>query len=245
MLTVNYDIFQVYPKEFVLDAGCGEGRHALELSKRVDCSVFAMDIEHENVQKVDYMFNLMGIEGQTVGLGYVLEGDAENLPFNDKTFDKIICSEVLEHLNDDNNGIKELVRVLKEDGEMAVTVPTYFTEALYGKLSKEYFNTPGGHVRKYVPKRLVDALRKNDLEIYSIRFEHAFHSVYWMLRCLFGLHNESALIPAFYRKFLVASIESKLMGKAERVLNSFFPKSIVIYTKKSNHNHKNITVPKK
>jgi len=232
VLTVNYDIFQVNPKELVLDAGCGEGRHSLELSKTVDCSIFAMDIGHENLVKVKAMYNLMNIEGQTVGLTYVTQGDAQRLPFADSTFHKIICSEVLEHITDDARGVKELTRVLKDDGEMAVTVPTYITEALYGRLSTDYFNCPGGHIRKYLPKRLVSILRDNNLQICSIRFEHAFHSIYWMLRCSFGLNNESAFIPSLYHKFLVSIIHSKIMGRAERVLNFFFPKSIVIYTKK-------------
>ncbi|MDY7032969.1 MAG: class I SAM-dependent methyltransferase [Thermodesulfobacteriota bacterium] len=234
MLTVSYDIFRVNPKDLVLDAGCGEGRHALELSKMVDCSIVAMDIEYKNPERVKAMNELMDQEGQTVGLTYAMQGDTENLPFEDCTFDKIICSEVIEHLNDDKNGIEELARVLKEGGEMAVTVPTFFTEAVYGKLSKEYFNCPGGHVRICSPKGLADTLRENDLRVYSIRFEHAFHSVYWLLRCIFGLSNESAFIPALYRRFLVAIIHSKIMGKAERVLNFFFPKSMVLYTKKMN-----------
>jgi len=237
VLTVSYDIFKVKSNEFVLDAGCGQGRHSLELSKRVDCSIVAMDIEHKSLQYVKNIMALMNEAGQTIGLAYALKGDTENLPFKDNTFDKIICSEVLEHLNDDNNGIKELVRVLKEDGEMVVTVPTYFSEAIYGKLSKDYFNSPGGHVRICSPKSLVKMLRNNDLQIYSIRFEHAFHSIYWLLRCIFGLNNESALIPSLYHKFLVSIIHSKIMGKVERVLNFFFPKSIVIYTKKVNSRH--------
>ena len=234
MLTVSYDIFRVNPKDLVLDAGCGEGRHTFELSKLVDCSIVAMDLEYDNPKKVRAMNDLMDQEGQTVGSTHVMQGDAQNLPFEDSTFDKIICSEVIEHLDDDRNGIEELARVLKEGGEMAVTVPTYFTEAVYGKLSKEYFNCPGGHVRICSAKGLAAMLRENHLEIYSIRFEHAFHSVYWLLRCIFGLNNESALIPSLYRRFLVAIIHSNAMGKVERVLNFFFPKSMVLYTKKTN-----------
>ena len=81
MLTVDYSIFRVFPDEVVLDAGCGEGRHALALSKSVDCSIIAMDIDPQNARKVNYMFGLMKSERQTVALGHALGGDAENLHF--------------------------------------------------------------------------------------------------------------------------------------------------------------------
>src|SRR6478672_10543584 len=40
-----------------------------------------------------------------------LHGDAENLPFNDKQFDLVVCVEVLEHLRDPSAGLRELARV--------------------------------------------------------------------------------------------------------------------------------------
>ena len=57
MLTVNLDIFQVKPGELVLDAGCGTGRHCLELSKKGDYHIYAMDTDRESLLKVHYMIN--------------------------------------------------------------------------------------------------------------------------------------------------------------------------------------------
>lgn len=232
MLTVNLDIFQVAPGEMVLDAGCGTGRHCLELSKKGEYEIYAIDTDRESLLKVQYMAGLMNSKKESLARVRLLKSDAHNLPFRDKTFHKIICSEVLEHLPDDNRGLQELVRVLKDQGEMAVTVPTWFTEALYGRLSKEYFNCPGGHIRKYGFQELAKKLFQNQLEIYAIRFEHAFHSIYWLLRCIFGLSNEQARLPSWYHKFLVLGIHSLFAHRVERVLNYFFPKSIVFYTRR-------------
>ena len=55
--------------------------------------------------------------------GGEVNGDALRLPFPDATFDRIIASEVLEHLWDDAAAIAELVRVLRPGGRLAVTVP--------------------------------------------------------------------------------------------------------------------------
>ncbi len=48
-----------------------------------------------------------------------VQGDALHLPFPDATFDRVICSEVLEHIPDDLGAMSELARVLKPGGTMA------------------------------------------------------------------------------------------------------------------------------
>ena len=70
-------------------------------------------------------------------------------PFADGTFDRVIASEVLEHIPDDVAAMRELARVLKPGGTMAVTVPRCVPEAVNWALSDEYHDTPGGHVRIY------------------------------------------------------------------------------------------------
>jgi SAM-dependent methyltransferase len=174
-------------------------------------------------------------DGQEAGSWWVvMMGDVLNLPFRDGSFDKIICSEVLEHVADDNRGIGELVRVLKKGGIMAVTVPTYLSESIYWMLSEDYHNHPGGHIRKYQAQQLIAALRRNNLRVFALRWEHAFHTIYWFLRCAFGLKNEKAFIPALYYSFLEQEIisQSKFVRFMEGICNYFFPKSIIVYTQK-------------
>ena len=133
-------------------------------------------------------------------------GDVLNLPFRDGAFDKIICSEVMEHVIDDERGAQELVRILKDGGSMAVTVPTYLSETMYWTISKDYWGFPGGHIRKYKVRRLVRLLERQGLKVYAIRYKHSFHTIYWLLRCIFGVKNENALIPSIYHRFLVRQI---------------------------------------
>ena len=78
-----------------------------------------------------------------------VQGDALALPFPDGTFDRVIASEVLEHIPDDVAAMRELARVLRPGGTMAVTVPRCVPEAINWALSDEYHDTPGGHVRIY------------------------------------------------------------------------------------------------
>jgi ubiquinone/menaquinone biosynthesis C-methylase UbiE len=235
MITVDFDLIGVKPGEFILDAGCGGGRHTWELCKKNYCSVYALDIDDNSLRKSRDMLRLMEEVKEVNDSWLVLKGDVTNLPFKDAAFDKIICSEVLEHIPDDQKGVAELVRVLKADGTIAVSVPTYITEAICWRISKDYYGFPGGHIRKYKAHKLIELLTQNNLTVYATRRKHALHSFYWILRCLFGIRNENALIPRIYYRFLVWDLTNKnrFTRLLEGLLNPFIAKSMVIYARKS------------
>ena len=48
---------------------------------------------------------------------------ATALPFRDGAFQSVLCSEVLQHLEDDDRAVAEIARVLKPDGAGVITVP--------------------------------------------------------------------------------------------------------------------------
>lgn len=235
MLTIDYDLMGIKDGELVLDVGCGEGRHSWEACKRSDCLVCALDIDHVNLKKAHYTLYLMEQEGQTRGKWLLARSTITSLPFKDASFAKVICSEVLEHIPNDLQGIRELVRVLKEDGTLAISVPSYLPESICWKLSSDYHGEPGGHIRIYKASELISKLRQNNLNIYAIRHKHALHTFYWILRCFFGVKNERALIPSLYRKFLVWDIyhNSKPVRLLDSFLNKFFSKSLVLYARKT------------
>lgn len=231
MLTIDYTLLRITDGERVLDVGCGEGRHSWEAVKRARCLVFGLDIETGGFEKASWMFHAIDHQGEARGRLFLIRGDTIKLPFKDAAFDKIICSEVLEHILDDRAGMRELVRVLKNEGTIAISVPAYLTEAICWKLSRDYHDRPGGHVRIYKKRELIAPILENNLHIYAIRRKHALHSIYWIIRCLFGVNRDNALIPTLYHKFLVWDIEkkSKSFHLLDNLLNRFFPKSVVIY----------------
>ena len=206
----------------------------MHVCKLEECMVCDLDILDDDVKKTKIMTKHMDQIKETKGWGEAMLGDALRLPFNDACFDKVICSEVLEHVKDEEQGIRELVRVLKHSGSMAITVPTQLTETAYWNIDSDYYHHPGGHVRIFRAGQLVEALRRNNLKVYAIRFEHALHSIYWLLRCIFKLKNENAFIPALYYKFLVHQIttKSRFVNMIEDICNYIFPKSVVIYAMK-------------
>lgn len=57
--------------------------------------------------------------------------DITDIQFEDNRFDRIICSHVLEHIEDDTKAMSELYRILKPGGKALIAVPTY------GKITEE------------------------------------------------------------------------------------------------------------
>jgi ubiquinone/menaquinone biosynthesis C-methylase UbiE len=229
MLTVDFDRLGVSEGDIALDAGCGFGRHSLEFVSR-GAKVYSMDMDMDSLRKTRFSLTEMKKHLRNKQIRYLVHsGDALNLPFKDESFDRIICSEVMEHVRDDNLACRELTRVLKKNGRIAITVPTIFSEHVYNLLTYEYFTSPGGHIRKYYPKELAAIMRNNGLEIYGVGFKHAFHTIWWMIRSVVGLHLSDHPVTKAYHRFLHLGLYSNLMRKIESFLDYFFPKSVVIY----------------
>lgn len=104
----------IYKEDRVLEVGCGAG-NVLEQAPKG--KLFGVDISPYLLKKA---------EGKLKGKAYLLQGDAQNLPFKDRSFKGAICSEVLEHLLIPSMALCEISRVLTSGGVMVVSVPNEF-----------------------------------------------------------------------------------------------------------------------
>jgi SAM-dependent methyltransferase len=156
-----------------------------------------------------------------------------NLPFADRSFDRIIASEVLEHVPDDLGVMAELFRVLAPGGRMAATVPAAVPEQICWWLNDAYHapKSVGGHVRIYGRPELLTKLSSVGFAPAESHKAHALHSPYWWLKCAVGLENESNLAVKAYLRFLTWDIVKapKLTRSADRILNPVLGKSLVVY----------------
>ncbi len=228
MLTVDLDRLAVRPGDWLLDAGCGGGRHAFGALVR-GAHVAAVDLDREGLKLAR-----AGIRAQRGAAtrklhGGVLQGDVFGLPFPDGSFDRVICAEVMEHVHDYAAAIHELVRVLRPGGTMGLTIPTAITERVYLRLTPDYFETPGGHIRIFQPRELARAMSRAGLRVSGVSFAHSLHSAYWALRCMLGLHAETPAPTRTYRKFLIRATHSRIWNRVEGTLDWVWPKSLVLY----------------
>ena len=237
MLTVRYETLGVRPGDLLLDLGCGFGRHAFEAARR-GATVVALDYAEGELKEVRNTFAAMAEAGEVApsSLAGTVQGDATRLPFADATFDRVIASEVLEHITDDVAAMGELARVLRPGGTMAVTVPAWMPERVCWALSDEYHApfVAGGHVRIYRETELREKLRGAGVQPGTSHRAHALHSPYWWLRCAVGPTNETNPLVRGYRKVLEWDIVSAPAATrvADRVLNPVLGKSLVVYARK-------------
>jgi len=237
MLTIRFNRLGLRPGDKFLDAGAGFGRHAFEAARQ-GATVFALDYASDEVVMTRNTFGAM-LEAKEIteqAYGGVLRGDATKLPFEDNTFDCVVTSEVLEHIQDDVNVISELHRVLKPGGSLGVTVPSWWPEKINWMLSDEYHapKSAGGHVRIYSATELKAKLRSAGLEVTASHHAHALHSPYWWLKCAVGPRNNDHSLVKKYREFLEWDImtQPRSMQVAERALSPLMGKSFVVYSRK-------------
>ncbi|MDE3064422.1 MAG: class I SAM-dependent methyltransferase [Acidobacteriota bacterium] len=236
MLTADYATLGLGDGDTVLDLGCGFGRHAFEAARR-GAHVVALDAGRDEVEGVVATFVAMAQAGEldeVAARAAAVQGDALHLPFGDGAFDRVICSEVLEHIPDDVGAMAELARVLRPGGTMAVTVPRGVPEAVNWALSDAYHQVPGGHVRIYRRRELEGRLRSVGLVVTGHHYAHGLHSPYWWLKCLVGTSNDTNPLVRAYHRVLVWDIVSRpaLTRFLERVTAPLIGKSVVVYLRK-------------
>jgi SAM-dependent methyltransferase len=235
VLTVDFARLAIRPGDRLLDLGCGAGRHAFEAVRR-GARVVAMDTDRGELASVSAMFAAMAQSGEIPdgGSGMVVAGDATRMPFPDGAFDQVIAAEVLEHIPADQAALNEIARVLRPGGSAAVTVPAWLPERICWRLSDDYHNTPGGHVRIFTRQELTAKIARSGLLVGARHHAHALHSPYWWLKCAVGVHNDAHPLASSYHKLLVWDImrKPKVTRLADQALNPLIGKSLVMYAGK-------------
>ncbi len=236
MLTVDYDRLDLHAGDRLLDIGCGFGRHSYEALRR-GADVVSSDFSMPELVDVDRTVAAMEEYGELPdGVASAsCNGDVTKLPFPDASFDRIIASEILEHIDDDVAALEELVRVLRPGGTFAATVPATLPEQICWKITDGYHapKVEGGHVRIYARGELADRMRDAGLDVYDQHRAHALHTPYWWLRCAVGPQNDVNTNPLTkaYNKLLEWDImkQPTITKVADRALNPVLGKSLIVY----------------
>lgn len=121
-----------------LDVGCGSGYAMQMASKELNCDCIGVDPDPGAHGVGRYIKSLINVNS-------ILKGFAENLPLENCSFDVVFSSHVLEHVNDEQKSLKEMKRVLKDDGFLIIGMPTA-TMALINLYSTILFTT---HIKIY------------------------------------------------------------------------------------------------
>ena len=164
----------------------------------------------------------------------MVRGDLLPLPLPDASVDRVIASEVLEHIPDDVTAMAEIARVLKPGGRVAVTVPRYGPERICWALSDEYHANEGGHIRIYTAPVVRDPAglgRPGARRRATTRTPCTRRSGGSSARSAWSA--TPPLVRAYHR-LLVWDLTKRpwLTRTAERLLDPLFGKSLVVYADK-------------
>jgi len=187
----------------VLDIGCGCGHITLE-ALRKGHKVTAMDISPDFLELAKSMCLKKGYEAD-----FHLMDVKDIKRFSRDSFDNIICLDVLEHIDKDEEVLRSINHVLKDDGRLLLLVPAI--KSMYGINDQDL-----GHFRRYDKKDLVKKLEKNGFSISGVR--------YWNLVCLLPMVLFSKILKkrAYNRiRYSRKSFFSRAINNTVRFLLSF------------------------
>lgn len=102
------------PDAQVLDAGCGIGGSSRLLARQFNCRVVGVDLAEKFIESAIFLTRCTQLET----LVSFQQGSVLDLPFENNTFDAILCQHILMNIEDKSTAVKEFFRVLKPDGKL-------------------------------------------------------------------------------------------------------------------------------
>lgn len=234
MQTVDFAHFPLSTGDWVLDLGCGEGRHVISAYVAADVHSVGVDLSLQDLLTTREKFSEFAEPDNTARSFSLASANALQLPFADNSFDKVICSEVLEHILDYRGALAEIRRVLKPGGLFCASVPRRWPEKICWALSEEYHNTPGGHIRIFRADQLSGDIEHLGFRRYHRHWAHALHVPFWWLKCLFWNNQDQNWLVRQYHRLLVWDLMEApaLTRTTEKLMNPLMGKSVVMYFRK-------------
>lgn len=92
------------------------------------------------------------------GFSRITQGSLPEMPFEDSSFDLVVATDILEHVDNDALGVREIARVLKPGGRVLITVPAF--QSMWGLQ-----DTISLHKRRYRREELLELCKRNGIDI--------------------------------------------------------------------------------
>lgn len=192
----------------ILDVGCGYGEHKKAIKGKA--KIYGLDIDKYALTEQKR----------------IVCANAKKIPFKRNNFETVICVDVIEHIDKDNEVIQEIRRVLKKNGKLIITVPnknfpfTYDPINAFLRIFEKHIAIGmwgWGHLRLYSEKEINFLLNKNGFRIIKIeKRSHAFVGLVfnyfpWIITHIFR--------PIFKRSQKKSKKENKTILKITEFVN--------------------------
>jgi len=201
-LTYNYNqwIFnklKPFIGKIILEVGCGIGNLTKYFTQYKKLTCIDNCLEFIKHMQIDFP--------QVEFYNYDIT-DTEVLKIKKNGFDTIICVNVLEHIKDDIQALKNMHNLLQSNGKLLLFVPAL--GMLYGSIDKKL-----GHFRRYSKSELIEKITKTRFVIEKIEYNNFLGLFGWFINSrIFKKERFPILQTIFFDKFIpvTASIEQKI-----------------------------------
>jgi SAM-dependent methyltransferase len=202
----------------VLDVGTSTGANLRLLRDLGFHAVDALDFSQEAIRYC-----------REKGLGLVRQGDVCRMPFESGSFDLVLATDIIEHVDDDLKALHEIGRVLRTRGKVLITVPAFpFLWGLQDRVSH--------HKRRYRRRELVDRVTRAGFVVETCYyFNFLLFFPIWIGRRLIDILRLNVQHEAQINSPLLNRILSPLFGAdvaLAPILHSPFGASILLIGEK-------------
>lgn len=223
-----YQGFQILPEDTVLDVGCGDSPFVSFCAAQGAEVVFA-DID---AAKIASLHRKLSKSPARALLPLVT--DANPLPLADGMASRIVAMEVLEHVDNPQQFMAELVRVGKPGARYLLTVPGFHHENVQKKLAPDsYFEKPN-HIRIFQQGELEKLAAEAGLVVEASSGYGFYWSIWWYLfwACEQDISDPWHPILENWTRTWLMLLQTEQGPRIKAVLDEVMPKSYAIVAKK-------------
>ena len=224
------DGFSIGTEDVVLDFGCGDGNYLKYCCSYLPKKAIGIDVNEAALNRAREL--LSACDGVDIELHL---STTPRQPYEDGIATKLICSEVLEHVESPREVLAELVRLGRENAQYLITVPGELAERGQSFVAPDvYFERPN-HIRVFKETEIEQLLVEAGLTIESKSFIGYYWSVWWSIYWGTGADWDQPSHPSLlqwasaWRDF----IQTPGGLQAKQQLDKFMPKSLVFVARKS------------
>lgn len=171
------ELFRGFPigaDDLLVDVGCGGGG-PISFAARFAKNIVAIDITDQALTKTR-----VTLEGLGVDLGHFefVAASAEDIPLPSEHATRIMCMEVLEHVDDPRKALSELKRIGKPGALYLISVPDERSEILMKRIAPKAAYEKPHHIRTFSPEAFENAVSGAGLEILSHSYNGFFRAMW-------------------------------------------------------------------